>query len=123
MNFRGAQKVACGDIKKMFNQIAVRDQDMHLRRFLYRPDGFGGSQPWKTAVPTCVNFGETAAPSIATKVKNRTADDNIHISPSVADMIKHNCIMDDINITCKYIENINDNIAKAEKILDYINLA
>ena len=117
LNFRGAQKVACGDIKKMFNQIVVREQDMHLRRFLWRPDGYGGEQPWRVAVPTCVNFGETAAPGIATKVKNRTADDNEHISKSVADMIKHNCIMDDINITCRYDEDINDNIAKAEQIL------
>ena len=117
LNFRGAQKVACGDIKKMFNQIAVRKKDMHLRRFLYRPDGFGGVKPWQVAVPTCVNFGETAAPSIATKVKNRAAHDYQDISKPVADMIIHNCVMDDINITCKYVENINDNIEKAERIL------
>ena len=121
LNFRGAHKVACGDIKKMFNQIAVRKQDMHLRRFLWRPDGFGGNTPWQVAIPTCVNFGETAAPSIATKVKNRTADDYQHISKPVADMIKHNCVMDDINVTCKHNEDINENIAKAEEILSHGN--
>ena len=117
LNFRGAEKVACGDIKKMFNQIAVRKEDMHLRRFLWRPDGFGGNKPWQVAVPTCVNFGETAAPSIATKVKNRAAHDYKHISKPVSDMIIHNCVMDDINITCKYNEEIEENIAKAEQIL------
>ena len=117
LNFRAAEKVASGDIKKMFNQIAVRDQDMHLRRFYMRPDGFGGTQPWRVAVPTCVNFGETAAPSVATKVKNRTAEDNKEISETVAKMIVNNCIMDDINVDCKYEEDINENIKKAEQIL------
>ena len=72
--------MACGDIRKMFHQIAVRDIDMHLRRFLWRPDGLGGNHPWRIAVPTSVNFGETAAPTIATKVKNRAAEDYKHIS-------------------------------------------
>ena len=62
LSFRAAEQVACGDIRKMFHQIAVRDIDMHLRRFLWRPDGLGGSQPWRITVPTSVNFGETAVP-------------------------------------------------------------
>ena len=53
---------------------------MHLRRFFIRPDGFGGNQPWQMAVPTCVNFGESAVPAVATKVKNRAAEDYSHIS-------------------------------------------
>ena len=83
LNFRAAEQVASGDIKKMFNQIAVRPKDMHLRRFFFRPD-----------------VGETAAPTVATKVKNRAADDNKNISEKVAKMIKKNCIMDDINVDC-----------------------
>ena len=117
LNFRAAEQVAAGDIKKMFNQISVRDQDMHLRRFFLRPDGFGGKQEWRVAVPTVVNFGETAAPAVATKVKNRAANDYKHISPAVSSMIIEKCIMDDINIDCKYTENIDDNIQKAEQIL------
>ena len=71
---------------------------MHLRRFLWRPDGLGGNHPWRIAVPTSVNFGETAAPTIATKVKNRAAEDYKHISEDVSKMIIRDCIMDDINI-------------------------
>ena len=119
LKFRSAEKVASGDIKKMFNQISVRSQDMHLRRFFLRPDGFGGNQEWRVAVPTCVNFGETAAPAVATMVKNRAATDFKHISPSVSNMIIHNCIMDDINIDCKYTEDIDVNIQKAEQILGH----
>ena len=117
LNFRCAENVACGDIKRMFHQIAVRPTDLHLRRFYMRPDGFGGAQPWKIAVPTCINFGETAAPSVATKVKNRTAEDFKHLSEKVARMIKKNCLMDDINVDCRYEEDINETIAKAEEIL------
>ena len=117
LSFRAAEQVACGDIRKMFHQIAVRDIDMHLRRFFWRPDGLGGSEPWRIAVPTSVNFGETAAPTIATKVKNRAAEDYKHISEDVSKMIIRDCIMDDINIKAKYTENIDDNIKKAEEIL------
>ena len=117
LNFRAAQDVACGDITKMFQQVAVRPLDMHVRRFHMRPDFFGGKGEWKIAVPTCVNFGETAAPSVATRVKNRCADDYRQISPKVADNIKRNCVMDDINVDCKYTENLDTNIKKAEEIL------
>ena len=70
LNFRAAEQVACGDIKKMYNQIAIREQDQHLGRFFIRPDGFGGMQPLKIAVTTCVNFGQKAAGGIATAVKD-----------------------------------------------------
>ena len=117
LNFRGAEQVAAGDISKMFNRIQVREQDIHLRRFFMRPDGLGGVQPWKVAACTVVNFGETAAPSIAIKVKNRCADEFGKESPEVTDQIKRHCIMDDINISCKYTENIDERIKKAEEIL------
>ena len=117
INFRGAEQVAAGDISKMFNRIEVREQDIHLRRFFMRPDGLGGVQPWRVAACTVVNFGETAAPAIAVKVKNKCADDYGQDSPEVTDQIKRHCIMDDINISCKYTENLDDRIKKAEEIL------
>ena len=117
LNFRAAEQVGCGDVTKMFQQVKVRPIDMHLRRFHMRPDFLGGKKPWRIAVPTCVNFGETAAPAVATRVKNRAADDYREISPEVADMIKKDCIMDDININCKYKENLDEKIEKAELIL------
>ena len=117
LNFRAAEQVACGDISKMFNRIKVRDVDMHLRRFLVRPDGLGGKEDWRIAVPTVVNFGETAAPAVATAVKNRAAEDNKDISEKVSVMIKRDCIMDDINISAGYDESLEENIKKAEQIL------
>ena len=101
----------------MFNQIQVRLQDQHLRRFFVRPDGFGGKEPFEEAVITVINFGEKAAGSIATATKDRCADENVQISPKVAKMIKEKCFMDDVNIDAKYTENLDDNIAKAEEIM------
>ena len=75
MNFRAAEQVACGDIKKMFNQIKVREEDQHLRRFFARPDGFAGKDDFREAVITCINFGEKAAGGVATAVKDRCAQE------------------------------------------------
>ena len=67
----------------MFNQIAARIKDQHLRRFFVRPDGFGGKEPFKIAV----NFGEKAAGGVTVAVKDRCADDNRQIGPNVADLL------------------------------------
>ena len=117
LNFRAAEQVACGDIKKMFNQVAVRKEDQHLRRFFVRPDGIGGKEPFQVAVITCINFGEKAAGGVATAVKDRCADEYQDISPKVSRMIKNKCFMDDINVDSKYTEDLEENIKKAEEIL------
>ena len=117
LNFRAAEQVACGDIKKMFNQVGVREQDQHLRRFFVRPDGFGGKEPFKVAVVTCINFGEKAASGVATAVKNRCAEENNHICPEASENIQNKCFMDDINIDAKYNQNLDEKISKAEEIM------
>ena len=117
MNFRAAEQVACGDIQKMFNQIKVREQDQHLRRFFVRPDGFDGKEPLREAVITCINFGEKAAGGVATAVKDRCAEDNKEIHPEVAKNIQKDCFMDDVNVIAKYDENIDVKVAKAEEIM------
>ena len=63
-------------------------------------------------------FGEKAAGSIATAVKDKIAIDNEHISPEVSKMIINNCFMDDVNIKAKYEENLDDNVTKAEAIME-----
>ena len=101
----------------MFNQCEVRDIDVNLRRFFIRPDGFGGKEDWKVAAVMVINFGETAAGSIATAVKNRTAEENSHLGPEVSKMIKKDCFMDDVNINSKYGEDIDVKIKQAEAIM------
>ena len=91
--------------------------DANLRRFFIRPDGFGGKEDWKVAAVMVINFGETAAGSIATAVKNRTAEENAHLGPEVSKMIVKDCFMDDVNISGKYGENIDVKIKQAEAIM------
>ena len=117
VNWRAAEQVACGDISKMFNQCEVREQDMHVRRFFVRPDGFGGKEPWKIAVVTVVNFGEKSAGTIATAIKDKTARESEHITPDVCKMIIKNFVMDDVNISEKYGNDINVKIKQAEEIM------
>ena len=117
INFRAAEKVASGDISKMFNCIDVRPQDQHLRRFFARKDGFAGQKPLQEAVICQVNLGETAAGRIATAVKNRCAEENKNICPETAENIKETCFMDDIQVDTKYDKNLDDKIAKAKEIL------
>ena len=117
MKFRSAEQVAFGDIKKMFHAVAVRPKDQHLRRFFARPDGFGGKEPLQEAVITTINFGEKAAGSVATAVKNRCADENKNEAPKVSASIKEESFMDDVMVKAKYDENIDDNIAHAENIM------
>ena len=75
-------------------------------------------QPLKVAVSTCVNFGQKAAGGIATAVKDRCAEENQHISPKVVKMIQNKCFMDDVNVDAKYNESLEENIKKAEQIMD-----
>ena len=117
LGFRSAEQVATGDISKMFNAIKVREQDQHLRRFFCRPDGIGGKEDFKIAVITKVNFGERAAGTVATSVKDRCAEENAEISPPVAKMIKEKSFMDDIQINAKYRESLQENIDMAEQIM------
>ena len=37
---------------------------MHARKFLVRPDGFGGKEPFSVVVVVAVNFGETSWQSL-----------------------------------------------------------
>merc|ERR1711888_26676 len=117
MNFRAAEQVACGYIKKMFNHIKVREVDQHLRRFFVRPDGFAGKEEFREAVITCINFGEKAAGGVTTAVKDCCAQENADIHPEVALSIQKDCFMDDVNVNAKYEENIDEKIAKAEQIM------
>ena len=64
-----------------------------------------------------INFRETEAGSIATAVKNRTAEENAHLGPEVSKMIVKDCFMDDVNVNIKYDENIEIKIKEAKAIM------
>ena len=63
-----------------------------------------------------INLRETAASSIATAVKNSTAEENAHLGPEVSKMITKDFFMDEVNINAKYDKNI-----KIKKIKSWFN--
>ena len=88
-----------------------------MRRFFNHPNGFEGKEDWRVTAVMVIIFGETAAGSITTAVKNRTAEENAHLGPEISKMIVKDCFMDDININAKYDENIEIKIKQAEAIM------
>lgn len=64
--FREHSVAVCGDIKQMFHQFRIRQQDVHCQRFLYREQP---SQPVKVFVLDVGSFGATCSPSQAQFIK------------------------------------------------------
>lgn len=60
--FREEPIAVCGDIREMFLQVAIRKEDQHCQRFLYRENI---NQPIQQYVMTRAIFGATCSPTIA----------------------------------------------------------
>ncbi|XP_075162850.1 uncharacterized protein LOC142235483 [Haematobia irritans] len=69
--FREFPVAVCGDIREMFLQVAIRDEDINAQRFLWK------SENDKNTVLQCVMkrliFGAACSPTIAQHIKNENA--------------------------------------------------
>ncbi|XP_065365551.1 uncharacterized protein LOC135958583 [Calliphora vicina] len=65
-NFRIGSVAVCGDIKEMFHQVVVAEEDRCSQRFLWRDDASGPSEVYEMLVMT---FGAACSPCIAHYVK------------------------------------------------------
>jgi hypothetical protein len=70
--FRENRIAVNGDVKEMFHQIQIKEQDQQCQRFLWR-DGKTSCTP-TTYVMTAMMFGPTCSPSCAQFVKNSHAE-------------------------------------------------
>ncbi|XP_067636748.1 uncharacterized protein [Eurosta solidaginis] len=76
----------CGDIKEMFHQVLIREEDRCAQRFLWR-DGDSSKQP--DIFEMCVmTFGAACSPSAAHHVKIRNAMDHRNDDPITTRAIK-----------------------------------
>lgn len=91
--FRQGPIAVAADIKEMFLQIKIQDEDKDSLRFLWRE----GNQdiPPKEYRMTSVIFGATSSPSTAIFVKNRNAEDYRYQYPEAAKAVERNHYMDD----------------------------
>ncbi|XP_059053385.1 uncharacterized protein LOC131847753 [Achroia grisella] len=104
--FREGQFAMMADIKEMFPQVRIREQDRDAFRFLWRYDK---SQPIKEYRMTAVIFGACCSPFIAQFIKNKNASLHEHVYPKAAEAILGHHYMDD------YVDSL-DNINEAAQL-------
>ncbi|HBK83092.1 MAG TPA: hypothetical protein DDZ41_05765, partial [Flavobacterium sp.] len=93
MNFRINRIAFIGDIKEMFLQILVRNEDKPAQRFLWR-NMRRDIEP-ETYEIQVVFFGATCSPSIAQAVLTKNATEHSDSYPKACYEIKNNHYMDD----------------------------
>ncbi|XP_029734329.2 uncharacterized protein LOC115269635 [Aedes albopictus] len=90
--FRERPVAVCGDLKQMFHQFRIRQEDAHSQRFLYREHP---SQSVRMFVMDVGTFGATCSPCQAQFIKNRNAEENEEEFPEAAEAIKKKHYVDD----------------------------
>ncbi|XP_058448642.1 uncharacterized protein LOC131428613 [Malaya genurostris] len=92
LRFRQGEIAVVGDIKEMFHQISVRNEDKQSQRFVLRmqPE----LEPQIFVMDVCT-FGATCSPSLAQFVKNKNAMEFAEIFPRAARAIRDNHYVDD----------------------------
>ncbi|XP_029720702.2 uncharacterized protein LOC109401448 [Aedes albopictus] len=92
---RGRQKKVAfmADIKEMFHQVRIREQDQHSQRFFWR--GMNRTDPPEVYVMMAMIFGAVSSPSIAQFIKNFNAKELEDRLPGVVRPIVKQHYVDD----------------------------
>ena len=80
------------DLQKAYQAIHTSAMDLHLRRFLFRPDPSG---VWQTYGYTRENFGDVAAGLVLEVAKRRVANMGREIDPLAANQLENKTYVDD----------------------------
>ena len=92
-----------GDIKSMFYQVFVSEQDRDALRFLWYPDGDLEKAPVDHLMNVHV-FGSTSSPSAAAFALQRVAKDNAsNVDPFVIETVLKNVYVDDLCNSCSTV--------------------
>lgn len=91
--FRQGKVAICGDIKKMFHQVQIRDEDLCAQRFLWRANN--KEKKSDVFVMKAMIFYAACSPSSALEVKNRNALEFSDDFPEAVDAILHKHYVDD----------------------------
>ncbi|XP_072936553.1 uncharacterized protein [Epargyreus clarus] len=93
LRFRQKPIAVVADIKEMFLQVKIREEDRDSLRFLWRGSQRSGTP--KEYRMTSVIFGAACSPSAAIFVKNKNATEHQDEYPEAARAIERNHYMDD----------------------------
>ncbi|XP_065368835.1 uncharacterized protein LOC135961266 [Calliphora vicina] len=91
--FREAPVAVCGDIREMFLQVAISNDDINSQRFLWR--GLDFNDPVQHCVMTRMIFGAACSPTIAQFIKNKNAQTFSDESPRAVNAIIYRHYVDD----------------------------
>ncbi|XP_055612831.1 uncharacterized protein LOC129759412, partial [Uranotaenia lowii] len=94
IRFRENRIGVCGDIREMYHQILVAEEDQHCQRFLWKGNLTDGEP--STYVMQVMTFGASCSPSCAQFVKNLNAEKYESQYPRAAAVIKNNHYVDDM---------------------------
>ncbi|CAG5056933.1 unnamed protein product [Parnassius apollo] len=108
LRFREGSVAVMADIKEMFLQVKIREEDRDSLRFLWRHNRDAPPEEYRM---TSLIFGAASSPCIAIYVKNRNTQDNAHIYPEAASATESNFYMDD------YLQAFPD-VTTAERIVN-----
>ncbi|XP_055590713.1 uncharacterized protein LOC129742798 [Uranotaenia lowii] len=94
IRFREFRIAVCGDLREMFHQVMVSEEDQHYQRFLWKENR--SDQTPSTYVMQVLTFGACCSPSIAQYAKNMNARDYAGRFPKAAAAIINNHYVDDM---------------------------
>ncbi|XP_075163256.1 uncharacterized protein LOC142235886 [Haematobia irritans] len=111
LRFREKPVALCGDIREMFHQIKVINEDQKAQMFLWR----GGDTTADIDVycMQVMTFGASCSPSLANYIKSKNANRFVEKYPSAVNAILENTFVDDWLQSCQTEEEM---VQLAEKV-------
>ncbi|XP_058828571.1 uncharacterized protein LOC131688382 [Topomyia yanbarensis] len=111
--FRQFPIAVCGDIKEMFHQIKIREQDRQSQRFLWRDNPTDRPQIYVMDVAT---FGSTCSPASAQYVKNINAAEFACQYPRASEAIQKRHYVDDYLDSFQTIQEATEVIEEVKTV-------
>ncbi|XP_073814309.1 uncharacterized protein [Musca autumnalis] len=93
IRFRERPFAICGDIREMYHQIKLKEDEQCFQQFLWREGD--SAKPIDVYVMTVLTFGASCSPSLANYVKNRNAERFTDKFPCAVNSILSNTFVDD----------------------------
>ncbi|XP_055591249.1 uncharacterized protein LOC129743288 [Uranotaenia lowii] len=111
IRFREHRIAVCGDIREMFHQVMISEEDQHYQRFLWKENS-SDPKP-STYVMQVLTFGACCSPSIAQYAKNVNVREHAGQYPQAAAAITDNHYVDDMLLS---VESEAEAIRVAEEV-------